>query len=287
VNLNDKTDNPTSMQGLPLVTIVTPSFNAAPFIEEAIASVARQTYSRIEHIVVDGGSTDGTAEIIERHSSELALWLSEPDDGQADALRKGFQMSSGTVLAWINADDVYPDDAVASAVMALTERRSDVVYGNRGLIDGDGARIGERKLTPFLPYFSRQGMMYGGFGVYQPAAFWTRDLYFDVGGVDPTFRFAMDTDLFVKFARAEAKFTFLPRELVLFRVHEASKTSTAKDTAQADWRRISESVPSRPAVYKWAVRLICRAWKVAYHLKTNGGKYLVYRFRDRRYRFVP
>ena len=96
----------------PLVTLVTPAFNSRTYIEETIVSVACQTYPNIEYIVVDGGSTDGTIEIIERYSDDVALLVSEPDNGQADALRKGFRLSSGKVLAWVNADDVYPDYAV-------------------------------------------------------------------------------------------------------------------------------------------------------------------------------
>ena len=147
----------------PLVTVVTPSFNSRSYIEETIVSLVRQTYPKIEYIVVDGGSTDGTVDIIEKYSDDVSLLVSEPDNGQADALRKGFRLSSGGVLAWVNADDVYPDYAVEEAVDALVKNDADVVYGNRGLIDQNGKRIGERRLAPFLPYFSREGMRYGGF----------------------------------------------------------------------------------------------------------------------------
>lgn len=269
------------------MTIVTPSFNSGAYIEQTIRSVADQTYSRIEHIVVDGGSTDSTLEIIERNQKSLAMWVSEPDEGQADALRKGFLMSSGEVLAWINADDEYPQDAVEWAVSEIISNRADVVYGNRALINSEGQRIGERRLTPFLSHFSRQGMLYGGFGVYQPASFWRRELYFDVGGVNPSFKFSMDTDLFVRFALRDAQFAFVPKELVHFRVHEASKTSTVQDVAREEWRRIGRSVPQRNLLYKWFVRSVCRVWKVVYHLKDDRGKYLFTLLTDRRHRFVP
>ncbi len=272
---------------IPLVTIVTPCFNSAAYIEQTIKSVASQTYSRIEHIIVDAGSTDDTIDIIKRNQNSVSLWVSEPDKGQADAIRKGFFMSSGEVLAWINADDVYPEDAVETAVNELLSDAVDVVYGNRGLIDSQGRRIGERRLTPFLANYSRQGMLYGGFGVYQPASFWRRDLYFDVGGVDSSFNFSMDTDLFVRFAMAGASFGFIPQELVKFRVHASSKTSSLQDVAREESRRISKSVPPRPFWYKWFVRMVCRSWKVFYHLKDNRGRYLFKLLTDRRYRFVP
>ena len=151
----------------------------------------------------------------------------------------------------------------------------------------EGQRIGERRLTPFLSHFSRQGMLYGGFGVYQPASFWRRDLYFDVGGVDPSFFFSVDTDLFVRFASREAQFVFVPKEVVQFRIHDSSKTSTAQDVAREEWKRISRSVPRKNFLYKWFVRTVCRAWKVVYHLKDNRGKYLFTLLTDRRYRYVP
>lgn len=272
---------------IPLVTIVTPCFNSAAFIEQTINSVASQTYPRVEHIVVDAGSADGTVDIIKRNEKSISLWISEPDDGQADAIRKGFFMSSGEILAWINADDVYPEDAVETAVNELLRSPVDVVYGNRGLIDSEGRRIGERRLTPFLSHFSRQGMLYGGFGVYQPASFWRRDLYFDVDGVDPSFKFSMDTDLFVRFAMAGARFEFIPKELVEFRIHESSKTSNSQNVARDEWRRISEFVPPKPFWYKWFIRTVCRAWKVFYHVKDSRGRYLFKLLSDRRYRFVP
>ncbi len=271
----------------PLVSIVTPSYNSAAFIEQTILSVAAQTYRNIEHIVVDGGSKDGTVDIIKRHGSTVTRWLSEPDSGQADALRKGFGLATGEIVAWINSDDVYPPDAVQAAVTGFSKSGADVVYGNRGLIDAAGQRIGERRLSPFLPYFSRRGILYGGFGVYQPASFWTRALYERVGGVDPSFKFAMDTDMFVKFAMWGAKFKFLRTELVNFRVHEMSKTSTIQDTARKEWSRIVSGVPGRPAAYKAAIRLVCRAWRMGYDVVDTGGRYQLGRMRDSRHRFVP
>ena len=269
------------------MSIVTPSYNSASYMEEAILSVVDQTYPRIEYIVIDGGSSDGTVDIIKRHGTRITRWVSEPDEGQADAIRKGFEMAGGELLAWLNSDDVYPPDAVQTAVEALIDSDADVVYGNRALIDGSGRRVAERKLSPFLPYFSRRGMLYGGFGVYQPASFWTRDLYLMVGGVDPSYYFALDTDLFVRFVLAGAKFRFLGREQVKFRVHPHSKTSSAKDVAKREGKRIAGRVPPRPAFYRFVVKFVCRVWKMLYHLKDSQGRYIVNLLLNRKYRFVP
>ena len=271
----------------PLVSIVTACYNSQAYLEETIASVVGQTYSNIEYIVVDGASSDGTLDIIKRHQNAISRWVSEPDEGQADGLRKGFDMSRGEVLGWINADDVYRDDAVEAAVSALLASSADVVYGNRALIDGDGRRIGERRLAPFLPFFSRRGVLYGGFGVYQPAAFWTRELYLKAGGLDTTYMFRMDTELFTRFVMADAAFKFLPRDLVSFRVHPNSKTTTIPEVARKEQERIARGLPRRSALYRSMIKLGCRVWKVAYHLKDTQGRYLVRRVLDKEYRFVP
>src|SRR5437870_10778600 len=92
---------------LPLISVVTPSFNQAPFLEHTLYSVASQDYARTEHIVIDGGSTDGSVEIIQRHARQLRHWVSEPDRGQSHAINKGLAMASGDVLAWLNSDDTY------------------------------------------------------------------------------------------------------------------------------------------------------------------------------------
>jgi glycosyltransferase involved in cell wall biosynthesis len=104
---------------LPLVSIVTPSFNQAQFLEQAIRSVLTQDYPRIEHLVIDGGSTDGSLDVIQRFQAELAYWESEEDRGQADAINKGFRRARGEIVAWLNSDDLYLPGTVSSAVKAL------------------------------------------------------------------------------------------------------------------------------------------------------------------------
>ena len=271
----------------PLVTIVTPCRNSQAYLEETINSVARQTYPNIEYIVVDGGSTDGTLDIIGRYEDVISRWVSEPDNGQADGLRKGFSMGRGEVLGWINSDDLYPADAVQVAVSAMHDSGEDVVYGNRILIDSTGRRVGERRLSPFLPFFSRRGVLYGGFGIYQPAAFWTRELYDRAGGIDPTYHFRMDTEMIIRFVMAGATFKFLRSDLVRFRIHPNSKTSSIPDVARREQERIARGLPPRTRAYKSLVKFACRAWKVLYQLRDTQGRYLVKRALDREYRFVP
>src|SRR4030042_2589290 len=136
---------------LPLVSIVTPSYNKARFIEETILSVKNQTYPRIEHIIIDGGSTDGTLDIIRKYSDSLT-WISEPDKGQSDAINKGWKMSKGEILAYLNADDTYMPRAVETAVKFLADNMDvGLVYGECNIINEHGKVIGKYVADEFKP----------------------------------------------------------------------------------------------------------------------------------------
>ena len=216
----------------PLVTIVTPSYNQREFLEETILSVLDQDYPAIEYIIVDGGSTDGSIEIIEKYQEKLAAWISETDRGQSDAINKGFALGHGEIMAWLNSDDIYTQDAIGEAVEALQGNpQIGMVYGDTEIINGVGEKIGDfnAKQTNFVR------LMRGGVYIPQPAAFWRRELWDQAGLLNQSYYFAMDYDLWVRFSRI-SPIQYISRLWAKFRIHEDGKTSVADDQCWPEMR---------------------------------------------------
>jgi glycosyltransferase involved in cell wall biosynthesis len=217
----------------PLVSIVTPSYNQARFLEATIQSVLGQTYPNIEYIVIDGGSTDGSVDVIRRYADRLAAWVSEKDAGQTDAVNKGFARAHGDILAWLNSDDVYRPDAVAEAVAFLeTHPQVGMVYGDADFIDEHGEAIGRFPAAQTDLRRLQRGYVH----IPQQAAFWRADLWRKVGPLDPAFYFAMDYDLWVRLARV-SQIRYHPRVWAGFRLHGASKT-IADDSAWPEMLKV-------------------------------------------------
>jgi glycosyltransferase involved in cell wall biosynthesis len=226
----------------PTISIVTPSFRQAGFIERTIKSVLDQDYPRLEYAVQDGGSDDGTVQILERYAHRLA-WASEPDSGQTQAINRGFARTRGEIMAWLNSDDILLPGALAAVADYFRRHPEvDVVYGNRVLIDERDCLIGRWVMPPH-----DDNILSWADYVPQETLFWRRRIWEKVGGrVDESFRFAMDWDLLVRFRDAGARFKRLPRFLGGFRIHEKQKTSAAiGDIGFQEMDRIRERVHGR------------------------------------------
>jgi len=178
----------------PLVSIVTPSLNQGRFLREAIESVRAQTYAPIEHVVVDGGSTDGTLELLREY--DRLRWVSEPDEGQSQALNKGFAIARGQVFGWLNADDAYKPHAVAQAVAALDD--VGLVYADVTRVNDDG--VNPRRIRS-RPRWDLWTELNDGNGIFSPAVFFTRAAYEAVGGLDEALHLTMDYDLWLRIGR--------------------------------------------------------------------------------------
>ena len=244
----------------PLVSIVTPSYNQVQFLEQTIQSVLDQDYPEIEYLVIDGGSTDGSVEIIRKYENHLAYWVSEPDQGQSDAINKGFEASSGSILAWLNSDDLLEPSAVSIAVYFLGKHPDvGMVFGDRVYIDSRNNTI--RSVS--MPSFQSWHLRWGAY-IPQETAFWRRELFFQVGMLDTGLRNSMDTDLWFRINKV-ARIKHIPAYLGRYRQHAATVTSKTKkrNSSQADQLRgYSKIVRDRyigrfptPWIRSWFLRI--------------------------------
>ncbi len=217
-----------------LISIVTPSYNQAKYIEKTIQSVLMQDYPRIEYIVVDGGSSDGTVDIIKKYEDRITRWVSEKDKGQTDAINKGFAHASGDILAWINSDDTYQPGAISAAVKYLQEHPTvGMVYGDCNFINESGQVIGKFNSAQTNYRLIRQGSV----RIPQQTMFFRTDLWKQVGPLDPSFYFAMDYDLWTRIsARSEIK--YVPQTWANFRLHTSGKTIMADDRCWPEMIRV-------------------------------------------------
>ena len=200
--------------------IVTPSFNQAQFIERTIRSVLDQDVD-LEYVIVDGSSTDGTAQILEHYGTRLR-WMSEPDRGQADAVNKGIRLTGGDIIGWLNSDDVYRDGALRM-VRELFEAqpRVDVLYGDADLIDALDQVIGRYYTEPWS-----LARLYERPFLSQPAVFFRRCVVDRWGLLDESLQYTMDYEYWLRVARGGARFAYLPMTLAGARLHPETKTSS-------------------------------------------------------------
>jgi len=259
----------------PKISIVVPSYNQSVFLERTLISILNQNYPNMELIVIDGGSNDGSQDIINRYDKYIDYWISEKDKGQSDALNKGFAKTSGEIIAWLNSDDIYlPGTLRRVGSEVMSRPRVDVFYGNEYIIDEDDQIIKERRVTSGLPIFSMLGFLAGNFGYYQPASFWKKELYLKVGGVDSSFRFTMDNDLFAKFDLAGAKYCFIKQFLSGFRLHSGSKTTNMQDIAAGELKHIYEKYNMPKPVSSFVRMNLLRLIKSLLYIKQGDGLWL-------------
>src|SRR5215467_1257731 len=210
----------------PRSSIVTPSYNQGRYLEQTILSVLNQNYPNLEYIIMDGSSTDNSVEIIRRYQKYLTHWESKKDYGQAAAIAGGARLATGEILAYLNSDDLYlPGTLRKVGEYFKQNEEADFLYGDCLIIDSANSVI--RRLYPID--FNRDIFLFENHIIQQQAAFWRRDTYLKVGGINTTLRYCMDYELWAKFMLAGVTFTRVEDLLAAFRLHANSKTSHLRE----------------------------------------------------------
>lgn len=253
----------------PKISIVTPSYNQASFLERTLESVFDQRYPNLEYYVQDGGSTDGTLDVLRRYDDQLTGWASRPDNGQSNAINIGFSKTSGEIMAWLNSDDILLPGALAFVADLFSRHPEiDVIYGHRILINEADMEIGRW----MLPQHDDNILSWADF-IPQETMFWRRRIWEEAGGkIDESLDFAIDWDLLLRFREAGAHFFRVNRFLGGFRIHPAQKTSAEKLTGFQEMSQMRERTLGRlptkneitRAVYPYLLKhtLIDIGWRI-------------------------
>lgn len=256
----------------PAISVVIPSFNQVQFLERTLLSLLNQGYPRLEIIVVDGGSNDGTQELLERYRDQLAYVYSGPDNGQSDALNHGFSKATGDIVCWLNSDDLQLPGtlhAVADAFQVFPD--ASVVFGDWWSIDS----LDRVTAVHYAFDFSLRHFIYEGFTLNSQAMFWRRDAHLRFGEFDVQLHRTMDYDLIVRLGLNEGqqKFIRLERALACFRRHPEQKTTNAGgEIVASEHRRIAEKngFPNKYRMVGRVMRMAYRARRAWWYLKRGG-----------------
>ena len=263
---------PTSLPKQPLVSIVTPSFNQAAFLEQTMLSVLEQDYPRVEYIVVDGMSTDGSIDIVKKYAAKLAHWESKKDKGQADAINKGMARAKGDIIAWLNSDDYYLPQAITRAVEAFRKNpNASIVYANMLAVNEQGQvtnTLTYRQLTlEDLLCFQIIG---------QPAVFMRREAFEKAGGLDTTFHFMLDHNLWIKIAM-RGQLVYVPQIWSAARYHpDAKNRALAVEFGRDAFRILNWAASDKelvPVLARVDRRARASAYRVDARYRIDGGEY--------------
>ena len=261
------------MQNLPLVSIITPSFNQAAFLEQTLCSVLDQDYPHIEYWVIDGGSTDNSVEIIKQYAPRLAGWVSEKDRGQADGINKGFAKATGEIIGWLNSDDLYYPGAIKAAVEAFQQRPdASFVFSDVESIDEHGnafnlMHYGDWKLADLMTFKI----------IGQPGVFMRREVLEQTGYLDLSYNYLLDVQLWQRMA-AIAEPQYIPEKLwAAARIHSDAKNVAHAQDFGAEAFRLAKWLCEDERFYPLSSKLFNKIWAGAHRLNAfylvEAGQY--------------
>lgn len=236
----------------PKISIITPSYNQAEFLERTILSVLNQDYQNIEYIIIDGGSTDGSLDIIQKYEDRLAYWVSESDRGQSHALNKGFLAATGEIFAWINSDDIYTEGAISNVIQFFIDHpEASVVYGDGDTIDRNDKFLYHHKSGDF-----DLNRLFKINFIFQPATFFKRQVIEEISPIEESLNYVMDYNLWLKAALA-SNVCYMPSTLAQFRYHSESKTISEADHFFSEELIILDNILVNNNLMKSTVDVVC------------------------------
>lgn len=254
----------------PKISIITPSYNQGEYLEQTILSILNQNYLNLEYIIIDGGSTDQSVEIIKKYEKHLAYWVSEPDNGQTHAINKGFKRSTGELVAWMNSDDVYSENTLHRVAEVFKNNSNiDVYFADKVHIDENDQELFVQRYAPYrIETFANDKM-----AMCNQACFWKRRVFDKIGYLDESIQFAMDYEYFIRMGTKNLKFKHFPEIWGKQRYYEGTKTSEKK------WIKIlyqnKEEVNRRYGLKRSvAKRYKSKIYRASYYISCGNIKYL-------------
>jgi glycosyltransferase involved in cell wall biosynthesis len=261
------------MASMPKISVVTCSYQQAPFLELTLRSVLEQGYPNLEYLVVDGGSTDGSVALIERYSDSLAYFVSEKDHGQSEALNKGLRKSTGEIVGWLCSDDLLlPGSLKAVASYFAANPGVDAVYGNSILINARGKVLRAKREMGFSPFSILHDHNY----IPQPSMFWRRSLMGKAGFLDESLHLSMDADYWMRFAM-NGRVRHIPTFLSCMRTHDSQKVFLDRPGVfrEAELLRLRYSKTHGSGGVQRLLRWYARLYRIGCRWVAHGYEYSV------------
>jgi glycosyltransferase involved in cell wall biosynthesis len=253
----------------PLVSIITPCWNSEDYIEETIKSIINQSYKNIELIIIDGGSSDGTLNIIRKYEKSVDYWISEKDSGMYQAINKGLRRASGDIVAYLNSDDQYYNNTIKSVVQYFKDNIDvELIYGDLAFVDQNGKYLYKKRYPKFcLDRLIRSDFCMIG----QPAAFWRNNLHNKIGYFDESYKLVADYDFFVR-AAMYVKITHTSQVLAAFRLHSASLTLKNREIGKREIENVQDKyLKNARGIYSKSLKLL---YKIQFILANISSLFL-------------